>query len=197
MGVFMDSESDEDRSDGFIDIVNRIQTAVAELAQKLRPHIRAKAGKRLGAQTAGIADASDVTQDAEMAICRNIGAFRGSTEWEFLAWVNTILQNKIWDAQGGPHPPMQAFQTDSDGEIAIAADTKSPSSKAAAREEESRLRAALLELSADDQAIIQLRYFERKGWDDIAKHTQVGVVALKGRYHRAIRRWKEKLGESP
>ena len=189
----MDSESNENRSEGFIDIVNRIRTAVAELAEKLRPHLRAKAGQWVGATT-GAVDASDVTQDAAFAICRKIGSFRSSTEAEFLAWANTVLRNKITDELGGRDLRVQAFPTDSDGEVPIATESKSPSSKAVAHEDEERARAALAQLKPDEQEIIRLRYFQGKEWEDIEQQLHAGVVALKGRYYRAIRHWKEMIG---
>src|SRR5438045_6893661 len=64
--------------------------ALNRLAGELRPELIAMANKALPKRKRGMEDASDVAQKSLMAMCQNIGDFRGNTEAEFHAWLKAI-----------------------------------------------------------------------------------------------------------
>jgi RNA polymerase sigma-70 factor (ECF subfamily) len=177
--------------------------ALNELAGEVRPELAAIAKKALPKRKGGKDDASDVVQESLLAICRNIGNFRGTTEAEFRAWLRAIVRNKARDVQRYDHQPgrdenrKQALPEDSSGAVMLAAGTSSPSQQATRREEEARREEALKRLPADAQEVIRLHFHEERDWPEIAREMERSEAAVKRLYFRAVRRWRESSGGSP
>jgi RNA polymerase sigma-70 factor (ECF subfamily) len=177
--------------------------ALNRLAGELRPELIAMAKKALPKRKGGLEDASDVAQKSLMAVCQNIGDFRGTTEAEFHAWLKAIVKNKAFDVERYEHQPgrderrKQALPLDSSGAVVLAADTSSPSQQATRHEEETLRDEAFDRLPPDDQQVLRLHFREKRTWSDTAHEMGRTEAAVKRLYFRAIKRWKQEIGENP
>src|SRR5262249_51214456 len=83
---------------------------------------------------------------------------------------------------------------DSTGEVAIAAETSTPSQQVMRREEEEELEAALARMPAEYQQVIRLRRSSDKlPWAEIARQMDRTEDAIKQLFRRAVKRLSGEL----
>lgn len=156
--------------------------ALGVLLESFRPSLTRKAEALLAGRIPTRADAGDVVQQTFLEAHAAFGQFVGSSEPEFAAWLDVILQNNVSgllrdhtqsqkravgrersldsqpDARAAPLPPAQLT---------------SPSQRAMRAEDVDRLVRALAGLPDDQREAVRLRHLE--GW---------GLAAIAERFNR-------------
>jgi RNA polymerase sigma factor (sigma-70 family) len=171
------------------------QDAEAQVLGEIRAFLVAVARSKSAGKTCGAFDDSDIAQDCwlKLRLLPPGQEFRGSTGLEFIAWLRTIAQREYLDAvrhgkaqKRGGGQRIGRLPGEDDGEVAIAADTSSPS-KAVIREEEKRqFEEAVGQLSEKYQHVVRLRCCaEKLTWAQIAERMNETEDTVKQWFHRA------------
>jgi RNA polymerase sigma-70 factor (ECF subfamily) len=169
--------------------------AETRLLLEVRPFLRAEVERFAQGQAFGAWDGSDVVQDffVKLQLLQPGQDFRGTTSQQFLKWLRTMVYRKFLDilraAQAdkrGGGQPLGPLPGDSHGDVALAADTSTPSEQLIRREEQEEVAVVLERLSADYQQVIRLRIFDGSSWAEIATAMDRSVDAVKKLYERAI-----------
>jgi RNA polymerase sigma-70 factor (ECF subfamily) len=148
------------------DAQNGDREALGEIFERLRAYLRARAQEQLDGQLQVKVSPSDVVQETLLEAHRGFATFRGDTRVEFVMWVQGILNHRVQTAyrryrgttkrdirrEIGLHELGESKQP---AEIAMT--HSSPSGNAIANEEQSRLDAALRQLSMRHEQVIRLR----------------------------------------
>jgi RNA polymerase sigma-70 factor, ECF subfamily len=181
----------------------------AQLLGEVRSFFRAIALKQSWRQDQEATETSDIAQDCCLKLPSLLHQFRGTTGVEFIAWLRTIMRNGSLDAVRKVNARMRggglligALPTDANGDVAIAADTSTPSKEATRREEYRQFQEALKQLSADHQEVIRLRLLSpgKLTWAEIARQMNRGEDAVKQLFQRAYKelmRLSGKLRDNP
>lgn len=153
----------------------------------LDPELRAKGG------------ASDLVQQTFLEAQGAFGRFRGGSEEELLAWLKQLLRNNLIDftrryretAKRGVAREVAA------ADLAVAADTPSPSGHAMARERDDALKAAVDRLPEDYRTILRLRYEDGLAFDAIAERLDRTPEAARKLWARAVARLQTEMNGTP
>ena len=148
---------------------------------------------------------SDLVQESILVARNAFDGFRGSTEPELMAWLRSVLANRLVDANrfhsAGRRDYRQeqrlvnAFENSScDMRAFLAVDADSPSQIASKREQEVILADALARLPNDYAEVIVLRHLESKSFADIAARLERTVPSVKSIWTRAMTRLRKELG---
>jgi RNA polymerase sigma-70 factor, ECF subfamily len=172
---------------------------------ELRPFFNAIALKHSWRRDRGSTDTSDVAQINCMKVLDSLHQFKGKTGAEFIAWLRTIARSGRLDEVRKGNALMRggglligAMPTDSNGELAIAADTSTPSKELTRQENYRQFLETLGQLSSDYQEVIRLRRLSpvKLSWAEIAQQLNRSEGAAKLLYHRAIKELKRLSEES-
>jgi RNA polymerase sigma-70 factor (ECF subfamily) len=177
-----------------LELLRRARAGEVPAWEQLVALVRPGLCRRLGAQGASPADASDVAQETLLAFWNHLAEFRGTTEREFWAWLDQISRRKFLDGvRREARRPHQPLPEDAYGHVALPGNDSRPSERAARHEEDERREAALARLSADDRQVLCLRFHEQREWPEIAAVMGRSVAAVMKLYHRALDRWKSEV----
>jgi RNA polymerase sigma-70 factor (ECF subfamily) len=152
-------------------------------------------------------DASDLVQETLLEAYRDFGAFRGTTEAEWLAWLKRIVThnaaNFVRHYQGAAkrqakrEVPLGAMGPKGDGP---AADPpylgESPSQQILRKEREWQVAEALEQLTPDYREVILLRNLERLPFNEVAERMGRSRPAVQMLWMRAMEKLQEVLVES-
>lgn len=149
-------------------------------------------------RTADAALAEELTSRVFFKALRGIGRFRPG-RGTLGAWLFRIAENEVRDSF---RRRRRRRETALPGDVGIPWDGRGPEEELAAAEEtvarhhEFRLlHECMRKLKPVDQALLVLRYFEGKGFPEIARTVGMGEGALRMRNLRALRRLKGLLVE--
>lgn len=180
---------------------NGNKQAENQLNDELRPFLRAIAMNLGAGQAFGEWDQSDIAQECFVTLCSlpPEQAFRGTTAAEFMDWLRTIARHKYLDAvarsrrqKRGGGQIIGPLPEGADGEVAIAADTSTPSKRLKQQEEQEALAAALSRLPDEYQQVLRLKYSsENLTFAEIAQRLNTTEGAVKQLARRAIDRLRE------
>jgi RNA polymerase sigma-70 factor (ECF subfamily) len=128
-------------------------------------------------------DANDATQNTFLKVHRSLGRFDANRR--FFSWIYRILVNECLNLQRAhhPHEPLDAD----------VAGTDNPGARLEASDERRQVQAAILDLSAEQRAVIVLRHFADMSYDEISEALNVPVRTVRSRLHSARRRLIELL----
>src|SRR5262249_5875996 len=134
---------------------------------ELAPDLRPKAGP------------SDLVQETFLEAQRDFAQFHGSSADELRAWLRRLLLNNAAalspqyrgtaQPQVGRERPLEAGDSEDDRRAEPAAETPSPSSLAAATEQNEALQKALAQLPEDYRTVIALRHQEQLAFEEIGR----------------------------
>jgi RNA polymerase sigma-70 factor (ECF subfamily) len=163
--------------------------------RELAPELKAKEG------------ASDLVQDTLMEAHRHFPKFEGGTRAELRAWLRRILLHRVSHTvrgyrRAGKRQISREISLDAAGPSRapaelLAADTTSPSGKAARREEEAALVAALDRLPERLRQVIVWRHQEECTFDEIGRRLDRSNVAARKLWLRAIERLRQAMQSPP
>lgn len=143
----------------------------------------------LGRMGCTAAEAEELAQEAFLRAwlqLRTFDARRGA----FSTWLFTIARNLALNElrRAGSRRSVPEHAADRPGEQPL------PQEMVVLEQRRTRLRAALLQLPAEDRSVLALAYVEELAHADIARIEDCSVGAIKVRLHRARRRLAQILG---
>jgi len=161
--------------------------AYAELFAYFAPRIKAMMMRGGLAPT----PAEDVAQDAMLLVWRKAHLFdaeMGSPA----AWIFTIARNRQIDLS---RRARRAPTESQDADFEQVDDEPLPDAKVAAAQVDGKVRAAVLRLSAEQQQVLQLSFFEGQSQSEIAESLGIPLGTVKSRTRLAFQRLRALLGE--
>ena len=147
------------------ELLAQIQPRVARIAARMLPHVQ---------------DAEEATQDALLAVARNIGKFEGRSR--FTTWMHAVASNS---ARSTYRSLKRRWVEQSHDEMPVTADPRTTSVIAGSRLD---LLEALEILGADKPELVEplvLRDVAGLEYADIADHLGIPLGTIKSRIHHA------------
>jgi RNA polymerase sigma-70 factor, ECF subfamily len=203
----MQRRADGDR----LDLLRRARTgdnqALDELLGAFRQYLVALARTQLTQRIQGKADASDLAQETLLEAHQHFGAFRGTSEAEFVSWLRTILSglvaNQVRRYLGTQRRnarlerPLATESPDRSSEVShgLAANVDTPSQEAVDRESQKRLAAAMKQLPEHYRQVILLRHIEGRPFAEVAERMCRSVQGTEKLLMRALARLRRVMQE--
>ena len=169
---------------------------------RLLRHIR----YRIPPDVQGILQAEDILQQTYVQVFRAIGEFEPRSPQSFYAWIKTIAERKLLDAQKRRTRERRRKQAtkraDAEKSFAasvlnqVAVEEHSVSRPARMREAVSAMQIALASLPDDYRLAIRLRYVEGQSLEDVGKRVGRSEDAVRGLLHRAKRKLRDAMGRA-
>jgi RNA polymerase sigma-70 factor (ECF subfamily) len=179
--------------------------AVEDLTQLLegcRPYLLLVANEELDSCLRPKVGASDLVQESVLEARKDFARFRGGTPEDLLAWLRGILRHNLADArrrfqEAACRQLCQEEFLDAGNAAALhaklVADTPSPPERAAAREQEEALEAALTRLPEDYRRVLTLRYDEAHSFQEVGAALGKSEGAAKKLWRRAVRQLRQEM----
>jgi RNA polymerase sigma-70 factor (ECF subfamily) len=176
------------------------------LLSSFRSYLLCVANRELTGDVRAKLAPSDVVQDTFLQAQRKIADFKGGTESELLAWLRSILFNKIQLAQRTYHRTQardvrreRSLDDSQAGAVihaTLVATTETPSRYAVAHEQVDTIETMLSRLPADYQTVLRLRYWEQLPLAEVARKMNRTPDAVQKLWFRAIERMKRELARA-
>ena len=172
-----------------LDLVRRTQKGDCEafnlLVQKYQPKVR----RLIGRFVADAAEVEDLSQDAFIKAYRAINQFRGDSAfytWLYKIAVNTAKNYLLTKRKKRlSDSPVDFEAAERDQSAVFLTDNQSPEALLFSKEIAETVQKALVNLSAELRAAIELREFEGLSYEEIAEKMQVPVGTVRSRLFRA------------
>ena len=180
--------------------------ALVRLLDRYRHTLAEQARGQVGRLLRVKLDVEDLLQEVSLEAYRDIGRFRGSTEGEFLCWLqkilDTILMNQVrhYFGTGRRNLRRERRLVDADDstrgrERDPAAPDTSPSQRAVKRERASRLAEAIETLPTTYRDVIVLRHLDGLSFFEVARRMDRTEDSVKNMWVRALRQLRGLLGD--
>lgn len=163
-----------------LDIIQRAQRGDQEAITELYQTHVTQIYRYVAYRVPSDADAEDLTAEVFVKMVEGLPTYQ-STGAPFAAWLYSIASARVIDFRRRASRRPQAELSDM-----LAADDPTPEATLQAVEEVHTLRDALRQLSEEQQAILVLRFIERKSHQEVADVTGKSVTAVKSIQHRAL-----------
>lgn len=178
--------------------------AVADLFNGLRAYLHRRAEQQLDADLSVKVSPSDIVQETFLRAFAGIGAFKGTTRGELIAWVQSILKTRLQNANrrfrgtGKRDIGREQLERRSGTRNVnrVAAHEETPSRVLMAHEELQRLEAALRTLPPRQELAIRLRNELRLSFEEVAEALDCSQEAAQKLWARAVSRLATKLSAS-
>ena len=180
--------------------------AIAELLARHRPALLRFVGLRLDARLNPRIDPSDVVQEAQLEVLRQIRDYLRREPMPFWLWLHrTTYQNLVRLRRAHQNAARRSI----DREVALPdassillarklfADNPWPGQRLVDEEIRRRVREALTRLDEIDREVLQLRAFEGLENDEVAQVLDLAPGTASKRYGRALLRLRQALASSP
>jgi RNA polymerase sigma-70 factor (ECF subfamily) len=148
--------------------------------------------------------ADDILHQTMVRATQAIGRYRPQHEGAFRAWLSTIADNLIKDAEKRRRRERRAGQEMAPGEGSswaalverIAGDATTPSVRGQRHESARRVRDALAALPDDQREIVERYYLKEQSLEEIAETLGCTKGAVRAACYRARKRLREQMGRS-
>jgi RNA polymerase sigma-70 factor (ECF subfamily) len=178
---------------------NGDRAAVGRLLEMYRDSMRAEAARNLSEAIQAKLDESDIVQHTFLEAQQDFARFQGDTPEKLAAWLKMALLNNVRDEgrryrAAGRHVARE-LSLDAASDIArqLTADSSTPSGKAAQREEDRRLDAALASLPEEHREAILLRHRDDLSFAEIGSQLGLSENAARKLWVRAVAKLREAL----
>jgi RNA polymerase sigma-70 factor (ECF subfamily) len=180
--------------------------ALGRLLVTFRPYLLAIANEELGTELRAKGGASDLVQDTFAEALCGIGAFRGQSEGELVAWLRQILLHNIANFNrrfnGAVKRQVERevsldHSSHRDLRQGLACAAPSPCEATSHDEDVRRVRAALERLPADYREVIVWRNLERQPFAEIGRRLNRTEKAAQKLWARAIRSLQQQMASPP
>jgi len=184
------------------------EPALGQLLENFTRYLTLLARVQIGRRLQGKVDADDLVQDTFMDAHRQIAAFRGTTEAEFVAWLRRILAGQLaqtirrYLGTKGRDAMLErelAVQLDQSGEIldrGLVASQSTPSQHASRREQGVILAEALDKLPRDYREVIILRHLEDLPLVEVARRMGRSEDSVQKLWVRALVSLRKIMGSN-
>jgi RNA polymerase sigma-70 factor (ECF subfamily) len=168
------------------------QNALGHLLEWCRPYLLQIANDQVSPDLQARCAPSDLVQDACLQAQVGFGGFHGTREAELLAWLRTILLNRLRNvvrhAQAAGRAREVAFPSpDSSPTPPFLADSRlTPSKQIMARESDEALHRALVQLPPDYRQGLHLRQWEELSFEEIGQRLNRSAEAARKLWARAV-----------
>lgn len=186
--------------DGFENLLQRAKggsrTAAAELVDDYQQSL-SQAARQLIDRKLCIADPSDLVQLTKIEAIEGIGRFRGSSPFEFAAWLRSILRNNAVDTRR--LPAYRRIPNGGQPDVLtrlLSLTDKTPSSQIRAKETSTLLADALGSLTDEHRAVIELRHFEHLPFEEVGARLDRSAAAARALWVRALQHLRRRLRKS-
>jgi RNA polymerase sigma-70 factor (ECF subfamily) len=156
-------------------------------------------------------DASDVVQDVLIEASRRLSDYLRNPAMPFHLWLRQIARDRMidehrrhrvaarrsLDRERSLAAPEYADRSGFDLAAGLRDGALTPAAASLRRELEWRFRVALDDMDEDDREILLMRHFEGLSNSEAARALGLSEPAAGMRHLRALRRLRERLGESP
>lgn len=182
--------------------------ALRSLLQEYAPAVRDAVAPKIGRQWRSVLDADDIMQVTYLEAFLRIDQLTAPDPASFTAWLMRIAENNLRDAvrilECAKRPPprrqIQAPASAGSSHVALlellAADTATPSRRAAAREAIAIIDSALSRLPRDYEQAVRLYDLEGRPVEEIAAAMGRSVGAVHMLRYRGHARLREELGSA-
>lgn len=174
----------------------------ASLAQLLLMHydaLRLHVDRRISPEIQGIVRAEDILQQTFMRATQAIATFENRHEGAFRAWLKTIANNLVRDANKRRRRERREGPGESSSSPRLNRLTgtiTSPSRRAAHGENVRSMQAAMIQLPEDQQEVLRRRYLLGQSLDQIAVATGRSKDGVRGLCFRARKNLRSVMGRS-
>jgi RNA polymerase sigma-70 factor (ECF subfamily) len=181
-----------------------------DLLERFRQRLRRLIRLRLDRRLASRLDPSDVVQESLADAAGKLDDYVRTRPMPFYPWLRGLALDRLIDLHRWHVRSMkrsvrreeQALPPLPDESVAELADRlrargSSPSDRLARREDASRIRAALDQLSARDRELLVLRHLEQLSIREISGVLGISEGAVKVRHVRALERLRDRLKQGP
>jgi RNA polymerase sigma-70 factor, ECF subfamily len=189
-------------------LIARAQTgdrnALSELCAQYRPFLQTIATMKIGRTLERRIDASDIVQETEIEMVRDIQEFRGKTEPEMSAWLKQMLRRNIADKVRDNRAAIRDLRREQylDGADASASIAwmqpvgreESPSQFVMNGEAALRFASALQSLPTEQAMVVRMRYLEGMKLSEIATSLNKSPGAVAGLLRRGQDTLREQIG---
>jgi RNA polymerase sigma-70 factor (ECF subfamily) len=166
-------------------------------------YLLAIARRGLPGDLRGKCDGSDLVQETLLEAHRGFGRFDGAGPDDLRVWLCGILRHNVKDLirryrdaskrsierEGSPESGAES----ADARAELRDPHPTPCTYSIGRERIAALRAALLRLPADEQAVIGLRQFESLSFEEVGRRLDRSPEAARKLWYRAIARLQHML----
>jgi RNA polymerase sigma-70 factor (ECF subfamily) len=178
--------------------------ALGQLFEWCQPYLRKVADEEMEDDLRARTSAADLVQETFAEAVKDFAHFRGTNERELLAWLRRILLHNMANARRALHTDKRqvthevALADLPPGHVANrrAMPGHSPSSHVRKSERREKINQAIALLPDDYQQVLQLVFYDRLPWDEVARLMGRSVEAARQLRGRAVRRLTEMLGDS-
>ncbi len=160
------SQTQRGETEAFSELVRRYQNSVFNVCYRMLAERR---------------DAEDLTQETFIRAYQRLGSF--DKERAFGPWIRRVAANLCLNHIKAQKPATALIHD----ERVYQHDTveKNPEGKQQLREEKGNIRAAILELSANYRAVIELRHYQEMSYKEISSQLNIPVTDVKSHLFRA------------
>ncbi|MDI3290997.1 sigma-70 family RNA polymerase sigma factor [Polyangium sp. 15x6] len=173
------------------------RSALEALFQWCQPVLDDWVSRRLAKKQAGIARASDIAQEAGMQAFRSFAAFQGTTEKQFLAWLQKVVETSTTQAfrHAGQMKRDKKEETplDDPDALEIPAPQTSPSQATAAAEQWQLVFGWIFQLPEEQKLAIWLCHLKEMRVAAAAEQMGKSEQAVAGLLQRGIRTLRERM----
>jgi len=202
------SENESDFDVSLTAAINGDQAALAKLFESQRDRIKRMIQLRMDHRLRGRIDASDVLQETYLDVSRRLKTYDRDASLPFFLWLRLLAQQRLIDLHRqhlGAKMRTTEQETALGGDDFLAASSDSiaeafasrltTASQAAIRTElQQHVRRALTTMEPLDREILALRHYEMLSNEEAAVVLKLKKTAASNRYIRALRRFREHLG---
>jgi RNA polymerase sigma-70 factor, ECF subfamily len=173
--------------------------ALGELLESHRGYLLLIAQEHLGTKLSPKGDASDLVQETFLEAYRDFGRFQGNSDAELRPWLRRLLLNNLANfsrrfRNGGKRDLDREVPLQTGGPAqAVAADDDTPSECFATKERDQQVTHALERLPEDYRLVLQLRYREKRPFEEIATLMQRSPNAVRKLWARAVKAMQQEL----
>src|SRR5438132_2938222 len=190
-----DVEPDSQATRGLLERIGRgDRQALERLLARYRPRLHAFVAVRLDPRLRTRVDASDVVQEVQLEVARNIDAFLRRRAMPFHLWVRKTAYQRVLNLRRDHRRARRSVEREipwpEQSSLLLArpllAGGPSPSQQLAAKELAERVAQAVAELGEDDREILLMRHAEELSYDEIACLLEIEAATARKRYGRAL-----------
>lgn len=174
------------------------QDAWGTLLEQYRAYLRFIAQRRMDPRLRARVDASDVVQQTFLEAARDLNAFRGEAEEEFVVWLRRILEHNVSE-EVQKHLAAQKRTARREQSLddsrprgfplrgQLASEQSTPSQRLMRGERAVQLARAVDSLPTDQCEAVRLRHFEGLSLKQLAEHFGRSETAVAGLLKRGLR----------